>query len=322
MQQSVARGFNSSLYKLPFILDEELTNLSRFGVARAVHAATASVPAVDDATPAVGGGGWAEAGDLLSTLPALSTALLTTDDVAAAFGDRDPEAPLLPAAVDPFAVGVRLSSLDTLSPSASTILGQHAGKDSGFLAALLAGVQLPDSDDMVSLSQGARDLLQVLSTPRPALHQMARASSGPADAGISLSSTADAPSAVPASAPVVPTAAVASNGVAGAAASSLRGIMTEPVDDDFWRSSSDEDESDAGDADDDAVALRSPIASVVAAAAGGAAAFGGGGLGEMPSPLRAMTAMSSVTDGDDDVDEGPDQDLNACVVCELALCFC
>ena len=308
LQATVPRGFNSALYKLPFVLDDELANLSRFGVERAsTGSATATVDDAASSGDSLPIGGWGEAGDLLSSLPGLATALLTPEDVAAALGGEDPDAPLLPPAADPFNIGVHVPGLDSLSPHAAAVLGAHAGKDSGFLAAVLAGVDLSDG---VATSQGGRELLQVLSTPRPSLDALtARA---PSSAVLSrAASTAASPTPIAAAVPVPPGDGSAGSGSGGGSgggsdstpAASLRGIMTEPVDDDFWRSSSDEEEEgedaegeDEGVSSGGGASALSPSAAVVAAAVGG---------------RPGMVHQSSVTDGvssDDDDGAGTGDD--------------
>jgi hypothetical protein len=54
LQEDVPRGFNSTMYKLPFVLDDELVNLVKFGVGRATEATTAAEPS-GPTTPAVAG---------------------------------------------------------------------------------------------------------------------------------------------------------------------------------------------------------------------------------------------------------------------------
>lgn len=108
LQELAPRGFNSALYKLPFVLDEELGNLSRFGVERATMAgegvgagggAGSGVAATADPMEAAPGS--SGAGGVLCSLPGQATPLLTAEDVRAVFGGDRYEALFLMLSVGP-----------------------------------------------------------------------------------------------------------------------------------------------------------------------------------------------------------------------------
>ncbi len=220
LQCTLQRSFNWSVYHVPFLPDEDALDLARFGVEKeAVGAAEVASPvalppvtgywSVDgDAPPFPGGGNGFE-----------------EQDVRAAFGGS--WSANTGSLTDPLALGLAVG-IDAL-PGAREVLAKHAAADAAMLSAVYAGVDVGDADS---------DLFKVLSTAVPTDAPRRAVPVAVDDVDIVVPST--------------PTPALQSahstTSVPGAAANtaSLRGIMSEPVDDDFWRSSSSDDSDNDG----------------------------------------------------------------------------
>jgi hypothetical protein len=91
LQELVPRGFNTALYKLPLVVDDEVANLARFGVDLAATPGPGGGPAAG----AAAAGATAEGADpvggdvdgpLLCSLGGHTKPLLTEGDVRAALG--------------------------------------------------------------------------------------------------------------------------------------------------------------------------------------------------------------------------------------------